>query len=287
MNIARTVDNGDRHLARAVARMSAESTYKEGVLSHYETSQRFDDRLQLYRFGGGSTDWYEWVFRHLKLKGGDWILEIGCGNARLWQARHAKLPADMKIVLSDFSLGMLNEAKHTVGSNAGLSFQLIDAEFLPSKDRSFDVIVANHMLYHVPAISRAIGEIKRCLRSGGVFYTSAPSRTHLQELKDLLTAFDETLVFPNEDVLRFCMENGRELLGVFFDMMRLHVYTNKITVRDSTPVVRYVLSLFDGNQYPDLRGRRESFERFVRSRLTPTGALTLTGVTGLFECTQT
>jgi ubiquinone/menaquinone biosynthesis C-methylase UbiE len=266
--------------------MSVESTHRESILSHYETPQKLDDRLQLYQFGTGSSDWYQWVFQRLKLKPGDRILEIGCGNARLWQSRLAELPRDVVLVLSDFSIGMLCQARQVIGVNPDVSFQLIDAESLPNKDNSFDVIVANHMLYHVPVIIGAVKEMKRGLRSGGLLYTSAPSRTHLQELKDLLLAFDKTLLFPNENVLRFCMENGREQLEEFFPRVTLHVYTNEITVRSAAPIVRYVLSLFDGNQYPDLRGRQKSFEKFVQSRLKPTGSLTLTGVTGLFECAR-
>jgi ubiquinone/menaquinone biosynthesis C-methylase UbiE len=182
---------------------------------------------------------------------------------------------------------MLHEGKRTIGHNPRVSFQRIEAEHLPYKDGSFDVIIANHMLYHVPMISKAVREMKRSLRSPGYLYASAPSRTHLQELKSLLLSFDETLVFPKDDVLRFCTENGTNQLEEFFSTVTLHVYTNKIRVSSSAPIVRYVLSLFDGNQYPDLRGRRESFETFVQSSLGSAGSITLTGVTGLFECTQT
>jgi ubiquinone/menaquinone biosynthesis C-methylase UbiE len=264
--------------------MRVEDGYKESVLAHYETPQRFDNRLQLYRFAIGSHDWHQWVFQRLKLKPADRILEIGCGNGRLWESRLSDLPRETLILLSDFSLGMLREARHVMGNRPRLAYLRIDAESLPCRNGSFDVIVANHMLYHVPSISKSIREVKRSLRSGGLFYTSAPSRTHLQELKDLLLSFDETLAFPKDDVLRFCMENGTEQLEAFFERVTLSVYTNKIAVHTATPIVRYVLSLFDGNQYPDLRDRRRPFESFVQSRLEQTGTLTLTGITGLFEC---
>jgi ubiquinone/menaquinone biosynthesis C-methylase UbiE len=266
--------------------MNGDHSHKEDVLSHYETPRRFDDRLQLYRFGTGSIDWYQWVFERLKLKRGDRILEIGCGNARLWQSRLEKLPRDTLLVLADFSVGMLSEAKRLLGTTPGISYQLLDAETIPSVDQTYDVLIANHMLYHVPMIGRALTEMKRSLRDGGLLYTSAPSRMHLQELKSLLLSFDKSLVFPKDDVTRFCMENGKKQLERFFTTVTLHVYTNEITVTSSDPVVRYVLSLFDGTQYPDLRGHRDSFEALVRSKLEQTGSLTLTGVTGLFECSS-
>src|SRR5687767_13431433 len=45
-----------------------------------------------------------------------------------------------------------------------------DVEALPFADDTFDVIMAMHMLYHVPDIPAAVAEMRRVLRDGGVLY---------------------------------------------------------------------------------------------------------------------
>jgi ubiquinone/menaquinone biosynthesis C-methylase UbiE len=45
--------------------------------------------------------------------------------------------------------------------------QECDVQQLPFDDESFDIVVANHMLYHVPAPDRAIAELARVVRADG------------------------------------------------------------------------------------------------------------------------
>src|SRR5437868_570166 len=56
-----------------------------------------------------------------------------------------------QITLSDFSPGMLQEARQNLaGSPQSFSFQVIDAQSIPLDAGSCDCVIANHMLYHVP-----------------------------------------------------------------------------------------------------------------------------------------
>lgn len=51
-----------------------------------------------------------------------------------------------------------------------------DAERIPFKSRSFDIVICTDMLEHVSDDKRVIGEVKRLLKKGGVFILSVPSR---------------------------------------------------------------------------------------------------------------
>ena len=72
------------------------------------------------------------------------------------------------LVGCDLSAGMIAEAR---AASAGLPvhFFVADAQALPLPDASFDVVMARHMLYHVPDIDRAVAEAARLLRPGGRF----------------------------------------------------------------------------------------------------------------------
>ena len=50
--------------------------------------------------------------------------------------------------------------------------QKIDIQDIPFPDHCFDVVIANHMLYHVPDLTKAISEVHRVLRTDGKFLCS-------------------------------------------------------------------------------------------------------------------
>ena len=60
---------------------------------------------------------------------------------------------------------------------------MADIRDLPFEDESFDGVVANHMLYHVPDRPQALAEIRRVLRSAGRVFATTNGGDHLQEIK--------------------------------------------------------------------------------------------------------
>ncbi len=101
------------------------------------------------------------------------ILELGCGDATLWNKNFHLIPPNWEITLTDFSEGMLKDAKKNLGEKSSkFNFKIVNAESIPFKDESFDVVIANHMLYHVSNINIALQEINRVLKSKGILFAS-------------------------------------------------------------------------------------------------------------------
>lgn len=46
---------------------------------------------------------------------------------------------------------------------------MVNIEEIPYKDEQFDRVIANMMLYHVPNIQKALSEVNRVLKDGGIF----------------------------------------------------------------------------------------------------------------------
>ncbi|HET7639881.1 MAG TPA: class I SAM-dependent methyltransferase, partial [Ktedonobacteraceae bacterium] len=82
------------------------------LTDQYNNAQKLEARIQLHqRFSTNTYDWHRWVFDHLTIPPDSRILELGCGPADLWRKNADRIPENWHITLSDFSPGMLQEAR--------------------------------------------------------------------------------------------------------------------------------------------------------------------------------
>src|SRR6266545_1500464 len=222
----------------------ADQTYL--LNDQYRNATNLNARIQLHeRFSTNTYGWHRWVFDQIKIAPRSRILELGCGPGRLWLQNIERIPADGEITLSDFSPGMLEETRRNLaGSGRPFSFEVIDAQSIPFADASFDAVIANHMLYYVPDRAKALGEIRRVLRSGGYLYASTVGAAHLREMGELAEQFDPRLVpwvgaRPTDS---FRLENGAEQLAPYFAEVALHRYEDALIVTEAEPLVAFIAS---------------------------------------------
>jgi SAM-dependent methyltransferase len=110
------------------------------------------------------------VYRSLGLQARDRVLEIGFGNGRLVPAL-LFCADDLSYVGVDIAETMVSEASafNVDFISAGrASFKLASAEALPFADASFDKVLAVNVIYFWSQPIRALAEIRRILRPGGL-----------------------------------------------------------------------------------------------------------------------
>ena len=101
-------------------------------------------------------------------------VDVGCGNGQYVEL----LGAESELVVAvDLSIGMLRSI-----SPDRSSFAVSDAQRLPFADASVDLVLANHMLYHVPSIEQAVAELRRVLRPDGSLIATTNGSGHLDRL---------------------------------------------------------------------------------------------------------
>ncbi len=89
------------------------------------------------------------------------ILEIGCGNG--WNmSRFAQL--------GRVAYGLDAVPERVELANAHGPALLADGLRLPFADESLDMIYIQHVLHHIGDVDRALAEVRRCLRPGGVLF---------------------------------------------------------------------------------------------------------------------
>lgn len=210
----------------------------------YGVASRLDYRIQLHQlYSTSKISWIDWVFDNYELSAGQRILELGCGNGNLWKNNAPRLPKDIALCLSDFSVAMLEETKKNTASMIGVDYQQIDAQAIPFSADSFDIVIANHMLYHMPDLDRALREIARVLKPAGILYATTFGKGNFQELTDILKGFDSAIDLAQGAVSdAFGLESGQYKLGKYFASVTVRRYKDGLHITELQPLLNYVFS---------------------------------------------
>src|SRR5205814_3170976 len=82
------------------------------IREQYATSERFRTRVSLHRrFRVGDETWPRWMFDRMSIPQRATVLELGCGTGLLWRTNAERVPPTWRLVLTDFSEGMVREAR--------------------------------------------------------------------------------------------------------------------------------------------------------------------------------
>jgi SAM-dependent methyltransferase len=188
-----------------------------------------------------NLDFASWVLdvAGVSQGGSQRVLDVGCGNGTYERALIKRGHRGPRAAV-DLSGGMLR-----LVSNA--SVVLADVQSLPFSAGSFDLVLALHMLYHVPDIERAATEIRRVLDSEGVFVAVTNGLSNLQELRALVeAAVGTSWEMVQSSALHFSMEGGAALLSSAFEsVVRVDCPPSHLVVTDVNVVTDYVASVAD------------------------------------------
>lgn len=222
----------------------AKMTERRYVQAQYQDDQALQTRRRLYeRYATNPVPFSKWLFDQMDFPENTRVLELGCGNGALWQGRMEQLPPGLSLTLTDFSPGMVEVSRQSLGRYPFVSFAVADIAALPYPDASFDRVIANHMLYHVPDRPRALSQVRRVLRPGGLFYASTNGTGGMPAfLHQTLQALDPSLDLFGEAHLPFTLENGNAQLTQSFTQVQRRVYENAVEITDSRDLADYILS---------------------------------------------
>ncbi|MGE5282588.1 MAG: class I SAM-dependent methyltransferase [Chloroflexota bacterium] len=104
-------------------------------------------------------------------------LEIGSGTG-YFSLNLLQMGAIERLTATDISPGMLQRLAKTA-EELGLEVETVrtEAESLPFKDESFDLVFGHAVLHHIPDLDKAFAEFRRVLRPGGaIVFAGEPSR---------------------------------------------------------------------------------------------------------------
>lgn len=121
-----------------------------------------------------------------RVRAGDWLLDVGCANGRsAWPFA----PTGATIIGCDISKKLVAQAiahAKEKGVNNRATFFVADADRLPLRDATFDVVVTYGALHHLPDPARTCRDIQRIARPGGVHFGSENNKSAMRPLFDAL-----------------------------------------------------------------------------------------------------
>ena len=248
------------------------------VDDQYSDSSNLSARIWLHKlFSANSYGWHRWVFDHLTgLPDDARILELGCGRGDVWVENRDRIPPDWDITLSDLSPGMIEKAGSNLEDSEILfDYEVIDAQSIPYPEATFDGVVANHMLYHVPDRAKGIAEIHRVLKPGGLLFAATNGHGNMGELWDIVN----TPVRAEFDRVanHFRLEDGEQELREVFQEVAVDRYPDALHVTDAEPVIDYINSL--GGKVNDLQA--SEIRRRIQDRIDCDGKFVIRKASGI------
>lgn len=258
------------------------SNKEETIIEQYKNSSNLNIRIQLHeQYSFNKLGWFNWIYSQIDFSSVYRLLEIGCGNGKLWEHCNLNL-RNREIFLSDISEGMIDEVKNKLGDD--FNYMVIDCESIPFKKGYFDVVVANHTLFYLKDLDKGLSEISRVLRREGMLYCSTYGSNHMKEIRELAQEFDPRITL-SEGLLfdSFGLDNGKEILSNYFSDVNRVDYEDYLLIDDAQPLLEYILSCH-GNQNEIIGNRRTDFKEFLEEKIKKAGNIKITKEAGLFIC---
>ena len=218
--------------------------------SQYRTDRNLAARQSIYRFQRPPVDLPAAVLGLAELTGAEAVADIGCGNG-IYLAELGRCGHRGPVIGIDLSTGMLQAARARLAETSGrIGLAAGDGAALPLPDRAVDVVLAPHMLYHVPDRLAAVRELRRVTRDGGTVLVVLNGVDHLAELRDLVTGaaaeigLRDVVWADNGGITGgFSLDDGEEMLSGVFGAVRRHDFRAELEVPGPQPVLEYIASM--------------------------------------------
>ncbi len=177
---------------------------------------------------------------------------------------------------------MVAEARAKVAElgYAEVSVLACDAQSIPLPDDTFGVVVASHMLYHVPDPVAALREMRRLLRSDGVALVSTNGPGHMRQINALVAS----ILGPQRDSLsdHFGIDSGERQLREVFGRITWHAFVHPLLVTDAADAVAYATSYPPGEGADD--AQRAWLHERIAAEIAQHGSFRIDVRGGVFVC---
>ena len=181
-------------------------------------------------------------------------------------------------MLTDFLEGMIWTAHISIGDFSNVTYRVADIQEIPFETNSFDIVIANMMLYHVPDLGKGLSEFKKVLKESGRFYCATYGEHGIiQFVADLLKPYGvEDRVNKN-----FTLQNGKQILAQYFSSVEMMEYIDSLEVTNIDDMLDYIYSLTSMTEVSNIK--RDVIKKVLEQNMAD-GILKVPKEYGMFVC---
>lgn len=215
----------------------------DALRRQFRTTESWRIRQQTHeKYTFPRQSFVEWAMGLVPWHGDERVLDVGCGPGKYYDYFKAEHPG-VRYTGLDYSYAMIGEhggiGQVTRGS----------MEDLPFADATFDVVMANHVVYLAPDVEATLAELKRVLKPGGLMITATTSVDSTREFREL---FRRTILLvsppgkasevniPETLHRRFALENGTRLLARHFFAVARYDLPSALVFPAVEPIMEYL-----------------------------------------------
>lgn len=249
------------------------------ISDQYKTSKNLNTRISIHaKYSTNQEPFGDWIISHYNIPANAKVLELGCGTGDMWINHLDLLQDGVSLTLTDFSPGMLDTARKNLPVLSNLSYQTVDIQDIPYPDGCFDVVIANMMLYHVPDLHRALSEVRRVLKPGGVFYCATFG---IHGINQYVTELLGDMGVSGKITDTFTLQNGEDSLIQHFASVSRLDREDGLAITDIRDFADYIRSLSSLQNVEDIP--QELLLEKLESRME-NGILYVPKEYGMFIC---
>jgi SAM-dependent methyltransferase len=218
-------------------------TERKYIQEQYKSKDNLHIRIETHeKYTEPKIDFHDWILDHIDWVGSETVLDLGCGTGSYGEPVSKRC---RRYLAGDLSIGMLQSLHIDAWGRVNFN-----AESIPFEDSIADVVLANHMLYHVQRLPKALQGIRRILKPAGFLIAATNSGSYMPELQELLLRLArrfglEDLLPNNSNVVlkRFTLENGHEVLEPIFRSVQRFDLKGALVFHEPEPLVDYLSTM--------------------------------------------
>jgi SAM-dependent methyltransferase len=193
------------------------------------------------------VDFVEWVMSHVGLKGNETLLDLGCGTGRYYEYIQANHP---DVTYTGIDTASTLTAEHPAPNRVIHS----PMDEIPFEDGTFDVVMANHVMYYAANVADVVKETQRVLKPNGLFVASTSSVTTTPQFRELFRraillvsppGAPREVKVPSGLHQRFALENGSRMLANHYFAVVRHDLPGAFVFDEVDPIMDYLESMRD------------------------------------------
>ena len=211
------------------------------VIEQYAKQDNLDIRVKLHKkYSKNKLGFNNWIFSNYQITDEINVLELGCGTGELWKSNLDSIDKMKQLVITDFSSDVVETTRAVIGNRDNVNYEIMDIQNVSFEKETFDIVIANMLLHHVNDIPKALSEVNRVLKNGGIFYCATFGENGVVDY--LASLFKDEVVQDLENKT-FTLQNGKTYLNRYFDTVEKLIYDDELQVTSIDDLVQYIQSL--------------------------------------------